>query len=87
MRLSVIEGIKHRFHFVGYYENHYELLRLLDIFMLTSLDEGLPMALLKAMAKKYLARVMSRRLYIDAMGGAVAPPAALGDKRIYACIY
>jgi glycosyltransferase involved in cell wall biosynthesis len=62
VRLSVIEGIKDRFHFVGYYDHQYKLLRLLDIFVLTSLDEGLPMALLEAMA-------MKRPVVTTAVGG------------------
>ena len=44
--------IETKFHFVGFQKEIPCLLTLMDIFVLSSLDEGLPMALLEAMAAK-----------------------------------
>lgn len=43
-------GIEKNFHFLGYRKDTVNLLKLMDIFVLSSLDEGLPMAMLEAMA-------------------------------------
>ena len=43
-------GVDDSFHFVGYREDIGSLLKLMDIFVLSSLSEGLPMAMLEAMA-------------------------------------
>jgi glycosyltransferase involved in cell wall biosynthesis len=45
-------GIDRKFHFIGYQRDVSYILKKLDIFVLTSLDEGLPMALLEAMAAR-----------------------------------
>lgn len=42
--------IENRFHFLGFRKDSANILKLMDIFVLCSLDEGLPMALLEAMA-------------------------------------
>jgi glycosyltransferase involved in cell wall biosynthesis len=39
-------------HFLGYRDDVKELLEITDIFLMPSLDEGLPMALLEAMAMR-----------------------------------
>ena len=43
-------GIHDRFHFPGFRQDKEKLLKLMSVFVLSSLDEGLPMAMLEAMA-------------------------------------
>jgi glycosyltransferase involved in cell wall biosynthesis len=43
-------AIEERFHFPGFRNDSASLLKLMDIFVLSSLDEGLPIAMLEAMA-------------------------------------
>ena len=43
-------GIERRFHFLGFRSDREKLLKLMSVFVLSSLDEGLPMAMLEAMA-------------------------------------
>lgn len=50
--LSKLLGIEHRFHFLGFRNDKMNMLRLMDIFVLSSLDEGLPIAMLEAMAAR-----------------------------------
>ena len=50
--LSHTLGIQNKFHFVGFRNDKEDLLKLIEVFVLTSLDEGLPIALLEAMAVK-----------------------------------
>jgi len=45
-------GIENRFHFLGFRNDKEKLLKLMSVFVLTSLDEGLPMAMLEAMAAR-----------------------------------
>ena len=45
-------GIEDRFHFLGFRSDSDDILKLLDIFVLSSIDEGLPMAMLEAMATR-----------------------------------
>lgn len=45
-------GIDNRFHFIGFQKEIPSILKLMDIFVLSSLDEGLPIALLEAMAAR-----------------------------------
>lgn len=45
-------GIEDRFHLLGFRRDKVLLLRLMDTFVLTSLDEGLPIAMLEAMASR-----------------------------------
>lgn len=46
------EGLESRFHWLGYRQDAPELTRDLDCFVMTSITEGLPTALLEAMASK-----------------------------------
>jgi glycosyltransferase involved in cell wall biosynthesis len=41
--------VDHRFHFVGYRANTVDLLRAMDLFVLPSLYEGMPLSILEAM--------------------------------------
>jgi glycosyltransferase involved in cell wall biosynthesis len=43
-------GIENRFHFLGFRSDKEKILKLMSVFVLSSLDEGLPMAMLEAMA-------------------------------------
>jgi glycosyltransferase involved in cell wall biosynthesis len=43
-------GISRSFHFVGYRSDAVNILKLLDVFVLCSIDEGLPIVLLEAMS-------------------------------------
>ena len=43
-------GISDQFHFVGFRKDAINILRLLDVFVLCSIDEGLPIVLLEAMS-------------------------------------
>jgi glycosyltransferase involved in cell wall biosynthesis len=43
-------GIENRFHFLGFRNDKEKLLKLMNVFVLSSLDEGLPIAMLEAMA-------------------------------------
>jgi glycosyltransferase involved in cell wall biosynthesis len=43
-------GINDKFHFIGFRSDAIHILRLLDIFVLCSIDEGLPIVLLEAMS-------------------------------------
>ena len=45
-------GIENRFHFLGFRSDKEKLLKLMSVFVLSSLDEGLPMAMLEAMAAR-----------------------------------
>ena len=45
-------GIENRFHFLGFRKDKEKLLKLMSVFVLSSLDEGLPMAMLEAMAAR-----------------------------------
>jgi glycosyltransferase involved in cell wall biosynthesis len=45
-------GIQKNFHFLGFRNDTIPILNLMDIFVLSSLDEGLPMAMLEAMAAR-----------------------------------
>jgi L-malate glycosyltransferase len=52
-RLEAMAGelrISHRVTFLGHRDDVYDLMRAMDIFVLPSLDEGIPMVLLEAMA-------------------------------------
>lgn len=49
-RLCESYNISERFHFVGYRSDAINILQLLDIFILCSIDEGLPIILLEAMS-------------------------------------
>lgn len=44
--------IDNRFHFLGFRKDSENILELMDIFVLSSLDEGLPIAMLEAMATR-----------------------------------
>jgi glycosyltransferase involved in cell wall biosynthesis len=50
--LSQKLGIEDRFHFAGFRDDKENLLKLMDVFVLSSLDEGLPIAMLEAMAMR-----------------------------------
>lgn len=43
-------GLRQFVHFAGFFENMEEFFRRIDVFLMSSLSEGLPMALLEAMA-------------------------------------
>ena len=43
-------GLHSKIHFLGFRTDNFELLKLMDVFILSSIDEGLPMVLLEAMA-------------------------------------
>ena len=43
-------GLEHKIHFLGHRDDAYDVLRALDLLLITSDQEGLPMALLEAMA-------------------------------------
>ena len=43
-------GISNQFHFLGFRKDAINILRLLDVFVLSSIDEGLPIVLLEAMS-------------------------------------
>jgi len=43
-------GISDKFHFIGFRSDAINILRLLDVFVLCSIDEGLPIVLLEAMS-------------------------------------
>ena len=51
-RLIKILNIENRFHLLGYYDNPYELLSALDIFVLPSCEEGMGSVLIEAMNSK-----------------------------------
>jgi glycosyltransferase involved in cell wall biosynthesis len=60
--LSQKLGIEDRFHFLGFRDDKKTLLKLIDVFVLSSLDEGLPIAMLEAMA-------MSLPVIVTKVGG------------------
>jgi len=45
-------GIAHRFHFIGFRKDIVPLLQMMDVFVLPSIEEGLPIAMLEAMCSK-----------------------------------
>lgn len=49
-RMTDSYGISDQFHFVGFRRDAINILRLLDVFVLCSIDEGLPIVLLEAMS-------------------------------------
>jgi glycosyltransferase involved in cell wall biosynthesis len=52
LSLSEALHLQNSFHFLGFRNDKINILRLMDIFILSSLDEGLPMAMLEAMAMR-----------------------------------
>lgn len=48
--LCVTYGISNKFHFIGFRSDPISILKLLDAFVLCSIDEGLPIVLLEAMS-------------------------------------
>lgn len=48
--LTLQYGINDKFHFIGFRSDAIHILRLLDVFVLSSIDEGLPIVLLEAMS-------------------------------------
>jgi glycosyltransferase involved in cell wall biosynthesis len=48
--LTIKYGIADRFHFIGFRSDAINVLKLLDVFVLCSIDEGLPIVLLEAMS-------------------------------------
>jgi glycosyltransferase involved in cell wall biosynthesis len=76
-------GLSERVHFVGNRADVPELLRASDVFVLPSLWEGLPMALLEAMAAALpvVATEVSgtRQVIVDRESGLLVPPGRAGD--------
>lgn len=52
LALSKELGINDKFHFLGFRSNKVSILRLMNVFVLTSISEGLPIAMLEAMASR-----------------------------------
>ena len=82
-RLTAQLGLENRIHFLGFRSDIKELLQITDLFVMPSLDEGLPMALLEAMAigKAIITTPVGAipSVIDDNYSGMLVPPKSIND--------